>query len=40
MTKSIDFFEDGVCGCGPDERGRLGIMILDEAVDFADEIRN
>jgi len=38
VTKSVDFFEDGVCGSGPDERGGLGVVILDKAVDFADEV--
>jgi hypothetical protein len=31
MTKSIDLFVDGG-GCGPDEGGRLGIVMLDETV--------
>jgi len=38
MTKSGDLFEDRFCGCGPSERGSIGIVMLDEAVDFADEI--
>jgi hypothetical protein len=38
MTKSGNLFENRVCGCGPSERGSLGIVMLDEAVDFADEI--
>ena len=40
VTKSVDFFEDGVGGCSPDEGSRLGIVILDEAVDFADKVRD
>lgn len=38
VTKSVNFFEDGVRGCGPDEGSRLGVVILDEAIDFADQI--
>src|SRR5258708_17296044 len=38
VTKSGDFFEDRVCGCGPDERSSIGIVMSDEAVDFANEV--
>ena len=40
MTKSGEFFEDRVGDRCPDEGDGTGIVMLDEAIDFADEVGN
>ena len=38
LTKSFDFFEDGISGGGPDKRLGVNIGVLDEMVDLPDQV--
>ena len=38
FTKSFDLCEDGICRGGPGELGRVGVPVVGEALDSADQL--